>query len=300
MARTVHIIGAGLAGLSAAVELTLRGERVVVHEATTVAGGRCRSYHDQVARHDHRQRQSPAAVGQSRRAQRYLRAPRRRGPAGRPAEGRISVLRSRQQRAVDAAHQRRPLPWWIFKSGKRVPGTRALDYLPHGAAAVGAEATARSAKSCASPAPLYERLMRPLLLAALNIEPSAGSAALAGAVIRETLAPGGQACRPLIARDGLGSALIEPALALLRERNSAGAARASAASPARRRHAGRDARLRRRQDRARQRRRGHPRGAALRRRGAGRRVSRCRPNSAPSSTRISASTRRRTSRRSSG
>ena len=46
MARTVHIIGAGLAGLSAAVELALRGETVVVHEATTFAGGRCRSYHD--------------------------------------------------------------------------------------------------------------------------------------------------------------------------------------------------------------------------------------------------------------
>ena len=34
--------------------------------------------------------------------------------------------------------------------------------------------------------------MRPLLLAALNIEPSAGSAALAGAVIRETLAAAGR------------------------------------------------------------------------------------------------------------
>ena len=67
--------------------------------------------------------------------------------------------------------------------------------------------------------PLYERLMRPLLLAALNIEPSAGSASLAGAIIRETLAIGGEACRPLVAREGLGSALIEPALAFLRERN---------------------------------------------------------------------------------
>jgi hypothetical protein len=62
--------------------------------------------------------------------------------------------------------------------------------------------------------------MRPLLVAALNIEPSAGSAALAGAVIRETIALGGQACRPLVAREGLGSALIEPALTLLRARNS--------------------------------------------------------------------------------
>ena len=46
MARTVHIIGAGLAGLSAAVKLASRGERVAVHEATAFAGGRCRSYHD--------------------------------------------------------------------------------------------------------------------------------------------------------------------------------------------------------------------------------------------------------------
>ena len=46
MVRTVHIIGAGLAGLSAAIKLASRGEQVVVHEATALAGGRCRSYHD--------------------------------------------------------------------------------------------------------------------------------------------------------------------------------------------------------------------------------------------------------------
>src|SRR5580692_3721640 len=46
MARAVHIIGAGLAGLSAALKLSARGDDVVVHEATAFAGGRCRSYHD--------------------------------------------------------------------------------------------------------------------------------------------------------------------------------------------------------------------------------------------------------------
>jgi hypothetical protein len=62
----------------------------------------------------------------------------------------------------------------------------------------GRRRTARSAKSYASPG---------------------RSASLAGAIIRETLATGGQACRPLVAREGLGSALIEPALTFLRERN---------------------------------------------------------------------------------
>ena len=48
MTKAVHIIGAGLAGLSAAVCLTKRGASVVVHEAAGHGGGRCRSYYDQV------------------------------------------------------------------------------------------------------------------------------------------------------------------------------------------------------------------------------------------------------------
>ncbi len=42
----VHVVGAGLAGLSAAVELVSAGRPVVVHEASPQAGGRCRSYFD--------------------------------------------------------------------------------------------------------------------------------------------------------------------------------------------------------------------------------------------------------------
>ena len=46
MPKTVHIIGAGISGLSAAVRLTNAGHKVHVHEATQQAGGRCRSYFD--------------------------------------------------------------------------------------------------------------------------------------------------------------------------------------------------------------------------------------------------------------
>lgn len=42
----VHIIGAGLAGLSAAVHLTRQGVPVAVYEAAAHAGGRCRSFFD--------------------------------------------------------------------------------------------------------------------------------------------------------------------------------------------------------------------------------------------------------------
>src|ERR1700759_420719 len=46
MQKTVHIIGAGISGLSTAVRLVNAGHGVHVHEATQQAGGRCRSYFD--------------------------------------------------------------------------------------------------------------------------------------------------------------------------------------------------------------------------------------------------------------
>ena len=46
MQKTVHIIGAGVSGLSAAIKLANAGYRIEMHEATTTAGGRCRSYYD--------------------------------------------------------------------------------------------------------------------------------------------------------------------------------------------------------------------------------------------------------------
>jgi squalene-associated FAD-dependent desaturase len=217
MARTVHIIGAGLAGLSAAIKLTARGESVVVHEATAFAGGRCRSYHD-------------AAIGMTidngnhlllsgnRAALDYLRS------IG--AEDRLIGPPLAEFNFVDLANRERwmlrfndgRLPFWIFDPGRRVPGTRAADYLSF-ARLLWPAAGKTIGEVIACEGTLYRRLVEPLLLAALNIDPPHGSAALAAAVVRETLATGGRACRPLIARDGLGATMIEPALASLQTRN---------------------------------------------------------------------------------
>src|SRR6202011_1507488 len=46
MSGRVYVIGAGLAGLSAAVRLAERGRQVVLIEGAGQAGGRCRSYVD--------------------------------------------------------------------------------------------------------------------------------------------------------------------------------------------------------------------------------------------------------------
>ena len=210
MARLVHIVGAGLAGLSAAVKLTSQGVRVSVHEATIQAGGRCRSYYDPtlgmmidngnhlVLSGNHATLAFLDNIG----ARDRLSSPRNAGiPFVDLSSGERWTLR-----ANDGL-----VPWWILDPKRRVPGTRARDYLsilrllrpPEGAAV-------SDLFDCSGP--LYERLIKPFLLAALNTEPREGSAKLAAALIRETLAAGGHNYRPLIARDGLSHAFIEPAL----------------------------------------------------------------------------------------
>ncbi len=218
MPGTIHIIGAGLAGLAAALKLTARGETVVVHEATAFAGGRCRSYHDAslgmvIDNGNH------LLLSGNRAALAFLREigaeHRLIGPTA--AEFVFVDLKSTQRWTLRFNDGR--LPFWIFDPARRVPATRARDYLalarllwPPPGKTVG--------EVIACTGTLYSRLVEPLLLAALNIDPPLGSAKLAGAVIRETLAAGGRACRPLIARDGLGTTLIEPALERLRERGA--------------------------------------------------------------------------------
>jgi hydroxysqualene dehydroxylase len=217
MDRTVHIIGAGLAGLSAAVRLAGQGERIVVHEATAFAGGRCRSYHD-------------AAVGMTidngnhlllsgnRAALDFLHAI---GAADRligPPAAEFPFVDLEQRAHWTLRFNAGRLPLWIFSAARRVPGTRLGDYLPLLRLLwPGAGKSVSETITCKGP--LYTRLVEPLLLAALNIDPPDGSAKLAAAVIRETLAVGGRACRPLIARDGLAPTLIEPALEHLRQRS---------------------------------------------------------------------------------
>lgn len=212
---TVHVIGAGIAGLSAAVRLAQGGHHVIVHEQARQAGGRCRSYFDAavgltidngnhlVLSGNHAVRALLAAIG----SEQVLEGPPK-------AEFPFIDLKSGERWTV------RPndgmFPRWIFSAGRRVPGSRARDYLGL-VPLLWAGPQARIGDTIACRGLLYDRLWRPFLLAALNLEPAEGSAHLAGAVVRETLAKGGAACRPLIATEGLSSAFIEPARRFIEE-----------------------------------------------------------------------------------
>ena len=107
----------------------------------------------------------------------------------------------------------------MFDEARRVPDTGLFDYLKL-APLIWAGEGKLVGDTIPCDGTLYQRLVQPLLLAALNCDPPEGSAGLAGAIVRETLLAGGQACRPLIARDGLSAVLVEPAVKLLEGRGA--------------------------------------------------------------------------------
>jgi hydroxysqualene dehydroxylase len=215
MPKAVHIIGAGISGLSAAVRLKKAGLDVHVHEATQQAGGRCRSYFD-AATSLTIDNGNHLLLSGNRHALSYARSIGTEAGLVGPARAKFPFvdLASGRRWQLDLGDGR--LPLWLFDQARRVPDTAIGDYLR-----LAPLIWAGTAKLVGDTIPchgtLYQRLVQPLLLAALNVDPPEGSAGLAGAIVRETLLAGGQACRPLIAREGLSAVLVEPAVKLLQD-----------------------------------------------------------------------------------
>jgi hydroxysqualene dehydroxylase len=218
MAR-IHIVGAGLAGLAAAVRLAGSGRDIVLHEASPQAGGRCRSYFDSElgCRLDNG---NHLLLSGNHAALAYLVRIGAAASLAGPLEPNFAFC----DLATGERWSLRPgggrLPWWIFDARRRVPGTRALDYL-RAAALAWAKADDTIAARLDVGSVLFRRLWQPFAVAALNTESETASAALLWRVMVESFGAGGAALRPLVPREGLSESFVDPALAFLAGRGAA-------------------------------------------------------------------------------
>ncbi len=215
---TVHVVGAGVAGLAAAIHLAAAGARVVVHEGAGHAGGRCRSYVDaqlgiEIDNGNH------LLLSGNRSARRYL------DMVG--AADTLEIMPDAAIPFVDLADgarwtlrpNRGRLPWWIFAPSRRVAGSRAAHFLAGGRLAfAGTEATI--AGLFGRQVPTYRRFWEPLAVAVLNTAADEAAARLLWPVMTETLGRGEAQSRPAIVRDGLSRSFVDPALAWLAARGA--------------------------------------------------------------------------------
>ena len=214
-----HIVGAGLAGLAAAVTLAREGRSVTLYEAGGRAGGRCRSYFD--AKLDcHVDNGNHLLLSGNRSAMRYLAEIGADGALVGPDSARFPFLDLRSGRRWVVRPNPGRIPWWMLRAARRVPGTRARDYLS--ALRFARAGPDRTVTDCVgSNGILFERFWEPLAVAALNTPAESGAAGLLWPVLRETFAKGEAACRPRIARLGLAHAFVDPALETLARRGAA-------------------------------------------------------------------------------
>jgi squalene-associated FAD-dependent desaturase len=213
MGSRTYVIGAGLAGLSAAVRLAGRGRAVVLIEGAGQAGGRCRSYVDAtlgmtIDNGNH------LVLSGNHATHDFLRTLGTVDRLAGPKDAVFDFCDVRDGRRWTIRPNPGPIGWWVLSDRRRVPDTRAGDYLPL-IKLLAPQGDKRLCEVIRCEGPLWERLIEPLMLAALNTEAAQGSAALAGAIVRETLAVGGRAYAPRIADPSLDAAFIAPALAYL-------------------------------------------------------------------------------------
>lgn len=192
IAGRVHVIGGGLAGLSAALSCAQSGRPVTLYEAAPVLGGRCRSFHDPVLDRII-DTGTHLMLGANRAALGLARA-----------IGGMAALRPGPAcfDIVDRAGVNHPLTTGTLPAGWR-ESLRALG-LPWCPA--GQDVAARLGDGAA-----FGRCWEPLCLAALNTSPHQASARLFGRVLRAAVAHGAASLRPWRFALPLSAAFADPA-----------------------------------------------------------------------------------------
>ena len=211
MAQRTHIVGAGIAGLSAALAVTADGDEAVLYEAAPAPGGRCRTITPATGfAHDNGTHVLFAA---NRRALALLKTVGARDRWIEPEPGGLPLYdgRTGETRRVGLS------PWSWLRPSRRPQGLAFAD-LSRILRLVFASRDCPVA-AVVGQRPILDSLIEPLTVAILNTPASDASSLRLACAMRKLLQPG--AGRLLVARNGLSEDLVQPAVAALEARGAA-------------------------------------------------------------------------------
>lgn len=209
----IHIVGAGLAGLSAAVSLAGDGKQVVLHEAAAQAGGRCRSLLDSRLKCRIDNGNHLLMTG-NRHTLAYLDAIGAADQVSGPVPTTYPFVDLGDARQWTVRPGRGRIPWWILDPRRRVPLTAPTHYLS--ALSVITASEGRTVADCVGQSGRLVRCFwEPMTVAVLNTPLAEASAGLLRQALKRTLMKGEPWCRPLIAGQSLAATFVDPALEYL-------------------------------------------------------------------------------------
>lgn len=195
----IHVVGAGVAGLVAALAVARAGREVTLHEATPGAGGRARALPDGTDNGTH------ALIGANRVALAFLDEVGARAGWIEPEPDGLPVLDLNDGSARLVALS--PLGWW--RADRRPAGVSAGAVAAMMRMAIPVPDRTIGAAMAGHPE-FLRGFVDPLTIAALNTPAAEASSRRMGQVLRRLGAPG--ATRLFVARRGLGPDMVEPAL----------------------------------------------------------------------------------------
>ncbi len=209
-ARRIHVVGAGMAGLSTSLQLALMGEHVTLYEAAPYAGGRCRSYYDReldcrIDNGNHLVLSGNVAI------QDYLFLSGATDTVKTAPEALFPFMDLETSERWNIRMNGGRFPRWIFDSKTRIPGTKLKDYW-----SILRILTSGAKDTIASRLPkdtaIYRRFWEPLAVSTLNTEPELASARLLANLFMQSFGAGGNACKPVLPHLGLSESFVLPCL----------------------------------------------------------------------------------------
>lgn len=206
--RRIHIVGAGIAGLSAALAVTREEGEAVLYEASPRPGGRCRTLHPSDGfSHDNG---THVLFTANRRALKFLKDVGARDRWVEPERKGLPLydLRTGAMGRIGLS------PWsWLWPS-RRPKGLGMADLTRIVRLAFPSQEC--SVASIIGDRPIMDNLIGPLTVAVLNTPPNIASAKRLALALRRLLWP--RAGRLLVAQNGLSDDLVQPAVETLQAR----------------------------------------------------------------------------------
>ena len=210
MIKSIHIIGSGLAGLSSAIHLLKKNRKINIYEASTLFGGRCRSYKERdfkcvLDNGNH------LIIKAYKNTFKYIKEIN--------AEKELITNSDTLYHFIDISKSTkwtvRPytfiFPWWVFINSYRPADVSFFDFIKS-MKIFFARNNQTVCDVLDSNSLIYKRFWKPFTIAVLNTHPKEASAKLLWGVVSKTLFKGTNSLKPYTVKKSLDESLIKPAL----------------------------------------------------------------------------------------
>ncbi len=218
MTGRVHVVGAGVAGLAAAVRLAGQGKQVSLWEAAGQGGGRCRSFLAPTLGRRIDNGNHLFLSGNTSVAAYLAEIGGTDGLVG-PERAEFHFFDQETGERWCVSPNRGWLPWWLLSPKRRAPGTGIGDYLK-GLQLAYAGSQETVAERLGGRGVGFRCFWEPLTVSVLNTAPEEASARSLWPMLYETFGRGEKAARPRVVRIGLSETFVDPALAFLEKKNA--------------------------------------------------------------------------------